>query len=420
MHNLHFIQKGACFFVKINRDLAQYIIDYNKKIVSYQINIMNPDAVIIASTNPARIGEHHFGAQHVAESGEAYIIDDVAANKDRNVVPGITLPIRFRDELIGMLGIGAGKNSALVGKILLSSTELLVEQTYLQSEINAEKQIRNEFLTLILRDSWENNALYFQHQLKLNHMDIQQGYFVCSASVQESLLKEPQKNSRTETAVLKYERVISNIISEFQMMVFPSKPITIFQAGILALLLPCTREQYDQEYSVSANNYITNVTAALNHLFGGAYLLGIGGFAADMTEIHTCYQRSVYAANISSKLNPRKKLLSFDDVYLEYELLSLPKTEQEAFCRETLRQLCAPDNAVWLNTLDAFLSNECNMTSTAEKLFIHRNTLLFRLHKVRALSGLDPLRFSEAARLHAALSLWKCNAAFDNHDKGSE
>ena len=48
--------------MKINRDLAQYIIDYNKKIVRYQINIMNPDAVIIASTNPARIGKHHFGA----------------------------------------------------------------------------------------------------------------------------------------------------------------------------------------------------------------------------------------------------------------------------------------------------------------------------------------------------------------------
>ena len=91
----------------INHDLAQYIIDYNKQIVHYQINIMNPDAIIIASTNPSRIGKHHFGAQRVLETGEAYIIDDVSAKNFRDVVPGITLPIRFRNELIGMLGIGA-------------------------------------------------------------------------------------------------------------------------------------------------------------------------------------------------------------------------------------------------------------------------------------------------------------------------
>ena len=133
-----------------------------------------------------------------------------------------------------------------------------------------------------------------------------------------------------------------------------------------------------------------------------------------MTEIHPCYQRSVYAANISSKLKPQEKVLSFENVYLEYELLSLPEAEQEAFCRGTLRLLCNPEHAVWLETLDAFFANECNMTATAAKLFIHRNTLLFRLHKVRKLTGLDPLRFTEAARLHTALSLWKCYTAFES------
>lgn len=394
--------------MRINQDLAQYIIDYNKKIVSYQINIMNPGAVIIASTNPARIGKHHFGAQRVLETGEAYIIDDDSAKGFQDVVPGITLPIRFRNELIGMLGIGAGKNSTLVGKILLSSTELLVEQNFLQNKMNAEKQVRNEFLTLILRDRWERNELYFQHQLKLNNMDIHQSYFVCCASIKEDCFIEEKKKSQTETAILKYERAISNMISEFQMMVFPHKPIVVYQASTLALLLPCAEEDCKNNLFDKGSDYIKKVNIALSHLFGNTYRIGIGGYAADMTQIHECYQRSVYAVNISSMLKTQEKISSFDDVYLEYEMLLLPEAEQEQFCKGILKSLTDPENEVWLHTLDTFFQTNRNTSLTSDKLFIHRNTLLFRLKKVQNITGLDPQSFKDSVRLYTALSLWKC------------
>ncbi len=392
----------------INHDLAQYIIDYNKQIVHYQINIMNPDAIIIASTNPSRIGKHHFGAQRVLETGEAYIIDDVSAKNFRDVVPGITLPIRFRNELIGMLGIGAGKHSNLVGKILLSSTELLVEQNYLQNEINAERLIRNEFFTLILRDSWETNEFYFRHQLKLNNMDISQGYFVCSASIKGDYFIEEEKD-QTKTAAHKYERAISNMILKFQMMVFPHKPIVIYQAGIMALLLPCTKQEYNKKYGNKESDYMKKVTAALIDLFGDSYLVGIGGYASNMTKIHDHYRRSIYAVNISSKINTHEKVFSFEDVYLEYKLLLLPDMEQKSFCNSVLKSLTSPSNEMWLKTLDTYFRTNRNVSLTSELLFIHRNTLLFRLKKIQKITGLDPHSFIDSVRLYAALSLWKCH-----------
>lgn len=407
VHDCLFIQKRGADFVRIDHDLAQYIVDYNKQIVSYQINIMNPDAVIIASTNPARIGQHHFGAQQVRETGEAYIIDEDSAPNFKDSVPGITMPIRFRDELIGMLGIGAGKSSQLVGKILLSTTELLVEQSYIQNVMSAEKQIRNEFLTLILRDPWQANEIYFRHQLRLNHMDIRQRYFVCSASIKDGYFLE-EKKGLAETEALNYERTVNRIISNIQSMVFPHEPITVYQAGMLTLLLPCGERVGERELCGKDSDYMKKVTAALRRLFGDTYRVGIGGCAADMTKIHECYQSSIYAIDMAQKLDMRERVLSFDDVYLEYEMLLLPEMEQEKFCRDILKSLLDPANELWLHTLDVFFQMDRSAASTAERLFIHRNTLLFRLKKIQSMTGLDPQSFGDSIKLYAALALWKC------------
>ena len=42
-----------------------------------------------------------------------------------------------------------------------------------------------------------------------------------------------------------------------------------------------------------------------------------------------------------------------------------------------------------MNTIDIFLKNDCSINDTAEKLFIHPNTLQYRLNKVKTLCGLD-------------------------------
>lgn len=208
-----------------------------------------------------------------------------------------------------------------------------MEQNYLQNKMNAEKQVRNEFLTMILRERWERNELYFQNQLKLNNMDIQQRYFVCCASIKGDCFIEEKKRNRTETAILQYERAISNMTSEFQMMVFPHKPIVVYQASMLALLLP--------------------------------------------------------------------------------------EAEQEQFCRGILKSLTAPPNEIWLHTLDTFFQTNRNTSLTSEKLFIHRNTLLFRLKKVQHITGLAPQSFADSVRLYTALSLWKCRTSRECSRQGN-
>lgn len=137
--------------MKLSQELAQYIVDYTSKIIDYNINIMDPNAVIIASNDSVRIGETHMGARKVLVTGEPYTIDKEEAKKYPNVIPGISLPIHFKDSIIGVIGIGAGEQAATIGKVIQSTTELLIEQFHLKETLNAETQVRNEFLGSILK-----------------------------------------------------------------------------------------------------------------------------------------------------------------------------------------------------------------------------------------------------------------------------
>jgi len=58
-----------------------------------------------------------------------------------------------------------------------------------------------------------------------------------------------------------------------------------------------------------------------------------------------------------------------------------------------------------LETLQGFFDNNLSITQTAKALFIHRNTLLYRLERVKKITGLDPKKFDDAVLLRIALKM---------------
>jgi PucR-like helix-turn-helix protein len=56
-----------------------------------------------------------------------------------------------------------------------------------------------------------------------------------------------------------------------------------------------------------------------------------------------------------------------------------------------------------LETLVAYLDNDCNMNATATAIFAHRHTVAYRLERVHELTGLDPLRREGRERLGLGL-----------------
>lgn len=94
-------------------------------------------------------------------------------------------------------------------------------------------------------------------------------------------------------------------------------------------------------------------------------------------------------------------------VHLERLLSGIPELVRSRFVEEMMGRPDLFTDPETITTLDAFFSMDCNVSETAKKLYIHRNTLLYRLDKIKHEAGLDVRSFNDAVLVRILLLLYK-------------
>ena len=96
--------------------------------------------------------------------------------------------------------------------------------------------------------------------------------------------------------------------------------------------------------------------------------------------------------------------MSYDNLGIGRLIYYLPTTLCEAFLQEVFKKgsIDALDHET-LFTIQKFFENNLNVSETSRKLFVHRNTLVYRLEKIRRLTGLDLKQFDHAIVFKVAM-----------------
>lgn len=92
---------------------------------------------------------------------------------------------------------------------------------------------------------------------------------------------------------------------------------------------------------------------------------------------------------------------------LERLLHILPDREKKFFAEQILKRMDYSMDSETLLTLEQFFELDCNVSETAKKMYIHRNTLLYRLDKFKQETGLDVRLFGHAVLVKIAILLYK-------------
>lgn len=92
---------------------------------------------------------------------------------------------------------------------------------------------------------------------------------------------------------------------------------------------------------------------------------------------------------------------------LEKLLHPIGEEQKQLFLERVLKRMDLLKDAEMMTTLEQFIALDCSVSDTAKKLFIHRNTLLYRLDKFKQETGLDVRTFRHAVLVHVALLLYK-------------
>jgi hypothetical protein len=92
---------------------------------------------------------------------------------------------------------------------------------------------------------------------------------------------------------------------------------------------------------------------------------------------------------------------------LERLLNAIPEVQRSKYLEQSLKRADLFVESEMLSTLETFFSLDCNVSETAKKLYIHRNTLLYRLDKLKQETGLDVRQFRDAVLVKIILLLYK-------------
>lgn len=95
------------------------------------------------------------------------------------------------------------------------------------------------------------------------------------------------------------------------------------------------------------------------------------------------------------------------ELRLERFIYSIPEPERERFIMETGRHSGIFTDEEVLLTLETFFEMDCNISETAKRLYIHRNTLMYRIDKIKQETGLDVRAFQDAVLMNLLLLLYK-------------
>ena len=137
-------------------------------------------------------------------------------------------------------------------------------------------------------------------------------------------------------------------------------------------------------------------------------VIGISTNARHLRELADRYKEAQVAIEVGRVFESEKTILNYETLGLGRIIYQLPTTLCEMFLQEVFKKnpIDALDKET-LFTIHKFFENNLNVSETARKLFVHRNTLVYRLEKIKKLTGLDLREFDDAITFKVALMVKK-------------
>ncbi len=137
-------------------------------------------------------------------------------------------------------------------------------------------------------------------------------------------------------------------------------------------------------------------------------VVGIGSIVTGIKELAKSFKDAHVALEVGKVFDNEKAIVSCDNLGIARLIYQLPTTLCETFLKEVFKRDSIESlDQETLFTIQRFFDNNLNVSETSRKLFVHRNTLVYRLDKIRKLTGLDLREFDHAIVFKIALMVNK-------------
>ena len=340
----------------LSRTISQRIVMEMMDVVPYNINVMDEHGVIVGSGDISRIGTIHEGAvrainkKHIIE-----IYEDSSSMK-----PGVNEPIIINNKLIGVIGITGNPNEVRpFSKLVRVAATLLIEQSRMDEEVHNKKLNKQKFYY---------ELTYRKIDYDNNFCEIAKGYGI-------DLTKSCQ-------AVL----IDGNI-------------------KLKDLKLLCSRYPHYSEIRDRLVFFITYKEDYNNLIKRLKDIKEVNKISIGPKEkfVASSLEKAELALEIGKKIKPSNLVYDYNEFRL---FVSLSNENKEIFSSLISNLDKSGKKLELIETIQAYIEENGDINSVANKLKIHRNTLNYRLERITQLTGKNPKNLLDLFELICGL-IWK-------------
>lgn len=370
----------------ITHDNSQKIAERLGKILHRNVNIMNEEGCIVASTDVSRIGTLHEAAYHLIKQKvpeiDVYPIDQMTGSRE-----GINLPLQLEGKTIGVIGVTGNPDELRdIGLVITEMAEILFSETQQTMRQQSLSRQRRYFLEQLLFSTPSVPDKIFEQKGAFLGVPLHRIRALGVLSMATNL-------EITDTAAF-YDSLLSTLEDYLGKSILLNH---LYLGNKLILFLGSDLKSYVCE---RINEALRSVNVSRNTVF-----CGIADGCESYIQLNRTYTQAEKALEVAFSTNASQCRV-YDELVLELLLAPLPQECCAAFCRRILGETKLNQDEL-LNFLETYFSCNGSVNAIAQKLFIHKNTVQYKIKKIADETGFDPRKLSDAVLLYLCVWLRK-------------
>ena len=170
----------------------------------------------------------------------------------------------------------------------------------------------------------------------------------------------------------------------------------------------CKQSDNDSDYR-SAGEFADVLKENLSEEIKENVKIGVGGVAHGVSELPKYYEYAKAALVGGAEYDPLSSVYSYKEYALIKTISGLTAAEKEQYVKTVLdrsyREVLADPEL--MSAADAFIKHSLNISEASRHMYVHRNTLIYRLDKIEKLTGLNIRNFNDAMTFRIACLIYK-------------
>lgn len=383
---------------------AQNAVKALTETLPFPVSFTDENGIIISDSNPNRIGTLHSPSIKVMKDADMILFEPDQVESLKNVLPGVAVPLYFDNRAIGVLGIvGDPKEVQPYAKLVKRYAEMIWQESRKMQAVELKHMKLESFLHYILLNNQQDNHEQIKTYSNLLGIDTSYSRICIIIDIGHYILTNLNAEPRPIEELMFKDKLLNCVDVAFGE---DKDNISSFLTSEKMILLkPIRNETSFKKFIESFNQKAKQLINMLKSYHISEVKVSVGSRATSLFEVFKSYQEAERLLAHGDKMKHKPQILTYYDWDVLLKVLpSQIDSDFKRYIRDRLYDFFEDENSEELsNDFLVYCRTNMNISQAAKRLYIHRNTLMYRLNKIETLTGLNTNDFEHCMILYFIL-----------------